>query len=81
MCYVVTLNQWNNMKPFIEQRLYTQIEQTVLIQPNESNNGLVLVTRENVDTTSDARLYLTFEEVDALCKSLQQMKDHVKDEK
>jgi hypothetical protein len=69
------------MKPFIEQRLYTQIEQTVLIQPNESNNGLVLVTRENVDTTSDVRLYLTFEEVDALCKSLQQMKDHVKDEK
>ena len=69
------------MKPFIEQRLYTQIDQTALIQPNESNNGLVLVTRENVDTTSDARLYLTFEEVDALCKSLQQMKDHVKDEK
>jgi hypothetical protein len=69
------------MKPFIEQRLYTQIEQTVLIQPNESNNGLVLVTRENVDTTSDVRLYLTFEEVDALCKSLQQMKDHVKDGK
>jgi hypothetical protein len=66
------------MKPFIEQRLYTQIEQTVLIQPNENNNGLVLVTRENVDTTSDARLYLTFEEADALCKSLQQMKDHVK---
>jgi hypothetical protein len=69
------------MKPFIEQRLYTQIEQTVLIQPNENNNGLVLVTRENVDTTSDARLYLTFEEADALCKSLQQMKEHVKDEK
>ena len=66
------------MKPFIEQRLYTQLEQTVLIQPNEDNNGLVLITRENVDTTSDTRLYLTFEEVDALCKSLQQMKDHVK---
>ncbi len=69
------------MKPFIEHRLYTQIEQTVLIQPNESNNGLVLVTRENVDTTSDARLYLTFDEADALCKSIQQMKDHVKDGK
>ncbi len=66
------------MKPFIEHRLYTQIEQTVLIQPNESNNGLVLVTRENVDTTSDARLYLTFDEADALCKSIQQMKDHIK---
>ena len=69
------------MKPFIEQRLYTQIEQTVLIQPNEDNNGLVLVTREHEVGIADARLYLTFEEVDALCKSLQQMKDHVKDEK
>ena len=69
------------MKPFIEQRLYTQIEQTALIQPNESNNGLVLVTRENAVGIADARLYLTFEEVDALCKSLQQMKDHVKDGK
>ena len=67
------------MKPFIEQRLYTQIEQTVLIQPNENNNGLVLVTREGFgELKSDTRLYLTFEEVDALCKSLQQMKDHVK---
>jgi hypothetical protein len=66
------------MKPFIEQRLYTQIEQTALIQPNEDNNGLILVTRENAVGIADARLYLTFEEVDALCKSLQQMKDHVK---
>ena len=69
------------MKAFIEHRLYTQIEQTALIQPNESNNGLVLVTRENAVGIADARLYLTFEEVDALCKSLQQMKDHIKDEK
>ena len=70
------------MKPFIEQRLYTQIEQTVLIQPNENNNGLILVTREGFgELGSDTRLYLTFEEVDALCKSLQQMKDHVKDGK
>ena len=67
------------MIPFIEQRLYTYIDQTVLIQPNENNDGLVLVTRENVDKTSDARLYLTFEEADALCKLIQQMKDHVQD--
>ena len=67
------------MKPFIEQRLYTQIEQTVLIQPNENNNGLILVTREGFgELGSDTRLYLTFEEADALCKLLQQMKDHVK---
>jgi len=70
------------MKPFIEQRLYTQLEQTVLIQPNENNNGLVLVTREGFEELKhDIRLYLTFEEADALCKSLQQMKDHVKDGK
>jgi hypothetical protein len=69
------------MKAFIEHRLYNQTDQVVLIQPNENSNGLVLVTRENEVGIGDARLYLTFEEVDALCKSLQQMKDHVKDGK
>jgi hypothetical protein len=69
------------MKPFIEQRLYTQIEQTALIQPNEDNSGLILVTRENAVGIADARLYLTFDEVDAVCKLLQQMKEHVKDGK
>lgn len=67
------------MIPFIEQRLYTQLEQTVLIQPNENNNGLVLITREGIgEIQRDARLYLTFEEADALCKLIQQMKEHVK---
>ena len=69
------------MKAFIEHRLYNQTDQVVLIQPNENSNGLVLVTRENEVGIGDARLYLTFEEVDALCKSLQQMKDHIKDGK
>lgn len=68
------------MIPFIEQRLYTQLEQTVLIQPNENNDGLVLVTREGIGALQqDVRLYLTFEEADALCKLIQQMKDHVQD--
>jgi len=67
------------MKPFIEQRLYTQLEQTVIIQPNEDNNGLVLITREGIgEIQRDVRLYLTFEEADALCKLIQQMKEHVK---
>jgi hypothetical protein len=66
------------MKAFIEHRLYNQTDQVVLIQPNENSNGLVLVTRENEVGIGDARLYLTFEEADALCKLLQQMKDHVK---
>ncbi len=67
------------MKTFIEHRLYNQTDQVVLIQPNENSNGLVFVTREMSDTLPDARLYLTFDEADALCKSIQQMKDHIKD--
>lgn len=66
------------MIPFIEQRLYTQVEQTVIIQANESNNGLVLTVRENVDTTSDVRLYLNFDEADTLCMLLERMKEHIK---
>jgi hypothetical protein len=66
------------MKAFIEHRLYNQTDQVVLIQPNENSNGLVLVTRENEVGIGDARLYLTFDEADALCKSIQQMKDHIK---
>jgi hypothetical protein len=68
------------MKPFIETRMFTDTEQITSIQPNETDDGLVLFTSE-VDGTEENRLYLTFEEVDALCKSLQQMKDHVKDGK
>lgn len=66
------------MKAFIEHRLYNQTDQVVLIQPNENSNGLVLVTRENAVGIGDTRLYLTFDEADALCKSIQQMKDHIK---
>ena len=69
------------MKTFIEHRLYNQTDQVVLIQPNENSNGLLLVTRERSDTLPDARLYLTFDEVDTLCKLLQQMKDHITDGK
>ncbi len=69
------------MKTFIEHRLYNQTDQVVLIQPNENSNGLVLVTRENEVGIGDTRLYLTFDEADALCKSIQQMKDHIKDGK
>lgn len=68
------------MKPFIEQRLYTQTDQFAIIQPNETNNGLILITRDNEDMNiPEARLYLTFDEADALCKLIQQMKEHLKD--
>ena len=66
------------MIPFIEHRLYTQVEQTVIIQANEDNSGLVLTVRENVDATSDVRLYLNFDEADTLCMLLEQMKEHIK---
>lgn len=68
------------MKPFIEQRLYTHpLDQTVLIQPNEEHNGIVLVTREGIigGPQHDARLYLSLDEADALCKLIQQMKEHI----
>jgi hypothetical protein len=65
------------MKAFIETRIFTDAEQITSIQPNETDDGLVLFTSE-IDGMEENRLYLTFNEVDALCKLLQQMKDHVK---
>lgn len=69
------------MIPSIEQRLYTDCDQTAIIQPNENNTGLILVIREQGNVGLDTRLYLAFEEADALCKLIQQMKDYVKDGK
>lgn len=66
------------MIPFIEQRLYTQVEQTVIIQANENNNGLVIIVIEDVNATSDVRLYLNFDESDTLCMLLERMKEHIK---
>jgi hypothetical protein len=69
------------MKPFIEQRMYTQTEQIAVVQPNETDNGIVLCVQEATESTRETRLYLTFDEVDALSKLLQQMKEHLKDGK
>jgi len=69
------------MKPFIEQRMFTTTEQIATIQPNESDDGVVLCVQEATESTKEARLYLTFDEVDALSKLLQQMKEHLKDGK
>jgi hypothetical protein len=68
------------MKPFIEQRMYTQTEQIAIVQPNETDNGIVLCIQE-VSGSIRERLYLTFDEVDVLSKLLQQMKEHLKDGK
>ncbi len=69
------------MKPFIEQRMYTQTEQIAIVQPNETDNGVVLCVQEVSGSVRETRLYLTFDEVDALTKLLQQMKEHLKDGK
>lgn len=69
------------MKPFIEQRMYTQTEQIAVVQPNETDNGIVLCVQEATESARETRLYLTFDEVDALSKLLQQMKEHLKDGK
>ncbi len=69
------------MKPFIEQKMYTQTEQIAVIQPNETDNGVVLCVQEATESIKETRLYLTFDEVDALTKLLQQMKEHLKDGK
>jgi hypothetical protein len=54
------------MKPFVETRMFTQSEQIACIQPNETDDGVVLLTQEafkpdNI-VDSEARLYLTIEE-------------------
>ena len=69
------------MKPFIEQRMFTQTEQIAVVQPNESDNGIVLCVQEASGSVKETRLYLTFDEVDALSKLLQQMKEYLKDGK
>jgi hypothetical protein len=69
------------MRPFIEHRMFTQTEQIAVVQPNESDNGIVLCVQEATESIKETRLYLTFDEVDALSKLLQQMKEHLKDGK
>jgi len=69
------------MRPFIEQRMFTQTEQIAIIQPNESDNGIVLCVQEATESTKETRLYLTFQEAEVLSGLLQQMKEHLKDGK
>jgi hypothetical protein len=54
---------------YIETRLYTECEQIAIIQQNETDNGVVLITEEQ-DGKERSRLYLTFDE--ALITMLQQ---------
>jgi len=66
------------MKPFVEQRMFTITEQIAVVQPNETDNGIVLSTQEVLDKHSDARLYLTPEEAIELSIMLKSMVDRIK---
>jgi hypothetical protein len=66
------------MKPFVEQRMFTATEQISVIQPNDSDNGIVLCTQEVSSPHKDARLYLTPEEAIELSEMLKWMVDRLK---
>ena len=67
------------MKPFVEQRMFTITEQIATIQPNETDDGIVLCVQEVDDTNhSDTRLYLTPEEAIELSVMLKSMIDRIK---
>jgi hypothetical protein len=56
---------------FIETRMYTETEQIAIVQQNETDNGVVLITEEQ-EGNERSRLYLTFDEAEALIIMLQQ---------
>ena len=56
---------------FIETRMFTDAEQIVAVQPNETDDGVVLYTSE-IDGTAESRMYLTFEEVKQLTMLMEQ---------
>jgi hypothetical protein len=66
------------MKPFVEQRMFTMTEQIAVIQPNDSDNGVVLSVQEVSSPIKDARLYLSPEEAIELSVMLKSMVDKLK---
>jgi hypothetical protein len=66
------------MKPFVEQRMFTMTEQIAVIQPNDSDNGVVLSVQEASSPIKDARLYLSPEEAIELSVMLKSMVDKLK---
>ena len=67
------------MKPFVEQRMFTLTEQIAVVQQNETNDGLVLITQEVSPLDhSETRLYLTIEEAEELVFMLKSMVHRIK---
>jgi len=67
-----------NIKPFVEHRMFTEVGQIAVVQPNENDNGVVLSTQEALNKEKDARLYLTFNEASALCDMLKSAVERIK---
>lgn len=62
------------MKVFTEHRMFTQTEQIACVQPNETHDGVVLITQEvSPSDHSKTRLYLTIEEANELVFMLKSM--------
>lgn len=67
------------MKPFVEQRMFTLTEQIAVVQQNEMNDGLVLITQEvSPSDHSETRLYLTIGEAEELVFMLKSMVHRIK---
>jgi hypothetical protein len=67
------------MKPFVEQRMFTTTEQIAVVQQNDRDEGLVLVTQEvSPSDHSETRLYLTIEEAEELVFMLKSMVHRIK---
>jgi hypothetical protein len=63
------------MKPFVEVRLDTSVEQIIVIQQDENKSkGIHLIISE-ADRSSEYRVYLTEEEIAVLIKLVKQMQE------
>ena len=63
------------MKPFVETRLNTSVDQVIVIQQDENNNkGIYLIISE-ADGSCEYRVYLTEQEVGVLIKLIKQMQE------
>jgi hypothetical protein len=63
------------MKPFVEVRLDTSVEQIIVIQQDENKSkGIYLIISE-ADRSSEYRVYLTEEEIAVLIKLVKQMQE------
>jgi hypothetical protein len=63
------------MKPFVETRLNTSVDQVIVIQQDENDNKGIYLIMSEADKSYEYRVYLTEEEVDVLIKLIKQMQE------